>query len=107
MAVGRGSLKVRAMNGTEKGVAMRTNIFKWGGIAASVVLIAFGAGSIALGAWGINNVRDNLKLEQIKGSEDMTPSAIKAEGQKAGLTNVSYPTCNVANESISTGSEAR
>jgi hypothetical protein len=101
------SLKVRCMNGTEKGVAMKANIFKWGGIAASVVLIAFGAGSIALGAWGINNVRDNLKLEQITGSPDMTPSAIKAEGQKAGLTNVSYPTCNVADEAITNGSEAR
>ena len=37
------------------------NLFKYGGIAASVVLIAFGAASIGLGAWGINNVRDNLK----------------------------------------------
>jgi hypothetical protein len=86
---------------------MRSNIFKWGGIAASIVLIAFGAGSIAIGAWGINNVRDNLKLEQISGSPDMTPSAIKAEGAKAGLTNVSYPTCNVADEPITNGSEAR
>ena len=49
------------------------NLFKYGGIAASVVLIAFGAASIGLGAWGINNVRDNLKLEQITGSPDMTP----------------------------------
>ena len=84
-----------------------TSFFKWGGVAASIVLIAFGAGSIAIGAWGINNVRDNLRLEQITGSPDMTPSAIKAEGQKAGLTNVSYPTCNVANEKIDNGNEAR
>ncbi len=40
---------------------MRSSIFKWGGIAASVILIAFGTGSIAVGAWGINNARDNLK----------------------------------------------
>ena len=83
------------------------NIFKWGGIAASVILIAFGAGSIALGAWGINNVRDNLTLEQITGSPDMTQSAIKAEAQQAGLTNVDLPTCDVAGESIDTGSEAK
>ena len=83
------------------------DIFKYGGIAASVVLIAFGAVSIGLGAWGINNVRDNLKLEQITGSPDMTPDAIKAEGQKAGLTGVTYPTCSVANETVDTGSEAR
>lgn len=83
------------------------DIFKWGGIAASVVLIAFGAASIGLGAWGINNVRDNLELEQITGSPDMTPAAIKTEVQQAGLTNVDLPTCNVAGDSIDTGSEAR
>ena len=37
----------------------------------------------------------------------MTPSAIKAEGAKAGLKDVSYPTCTVAGESVDTGSEAR
>ena len=83
------------------------NLFKYGGIAASVVLIAFGAGSIGIGAWGINNVRDNLALEQISGTPDMTPSAIKAEAQKAGLTDVSLPSCNVAGHTIDTGSEAR
>ena len=82
-------------------------LFEYGGIAASVVLIAFGAGSIGIGAWGINNVRDNLALEQITGSPDMTPSAIKAEGQKAGLKDVSYPTCNVAGKAVDTGSKAR
>jgi len=107
MAHVRGSRIVGSMNASEKGVAMRSNIFKWGGIAASVILIAFGAGSIAIGAWGINNVRDNLKLEQISGSPDMTPAAIKAEGQKAGLTGVTYPTESVAGETIDTGSEAR
>ena len=82
-------------------------LFEYGGIAASIILIAFGAGAIALGAWGMNNVRDNLKLEQITGSPDMTPSAIKTEAQQAGLKNVSLPTCNVAGEKIDTGSEAR
>jgi hypothetical protein len=82
-------------------------LFEYGGIAASVVLIAFGAGSIGIGAWGINNVRDNLKLEQISGSPDMTPSAIKAEAQKAGLKNVALPSCNVADQAVDTGSEAR
>jgi hypothetical protein len=106
MAGKRHAPRLSNMNRTEKGVAMR-DIFKYGGIAASVVLIAFGAVSIGLGAWGINNVRDNLKLEQITGSPDMTPDAIKAEGQKAGLTGVTYPTCSVANETVDTGSEAR
>jgi hypothetical protein len=99
------SPRLSDMNRTEKGVAMR-DIFKYGGIAASVVLIVFGAVAIGLGAWGINTVRDNLKLEQITGSPDMTPAAIKAEGQKAGLTGVTYPSCSVANESVDTGTEA-
>jgi hypothetical protein len=82
-------------------------LFEYGGIAASVILIAFGAGSVGIGAWGISNVRDNLKLEQISGSPDMTPSAIKAEAKQAGLTGVSFPSCNVAGQAIDTGSKAR
>jgi hypothetical protein len=82
-------------------------LFEYGGIAASVILIAFGAGSVGIGAWGINNVRSNLKLEQISGSPDMTPSAIRAEATKAGLTGVTLPSCNVAGKAIDTGSKAR
>ena len=37
----------------------------------------------------------------------MTPSAIKSEAAKAGLTNVDLPTCNVADEAITTGDEAK
>ena len=88
---------------------MRNNkIFKYGGIVASVVLIAFGAGSIAIGGWGINNVRDNLGLEQIAGSPDMTPSAIKAEAKEAGLpASIKLPTVSVAGKAIDNGSRAR
>ena len=86
---------------------MRGSIFKWGGIAASVILIAFGIGSIAVGGWGINYTRDQLTNEQIVGSPDMTPEAIKTEGEKAGLTNVDYPTCDVAGETVDTGQEAK
>ena len=46
------------------------NWFKYGGIAASVILIAFGIGSIAMGAWGVNTVRDNLAAENIVGTPD-------------------------------------
>jgi hypothetical protein len=45
--------------------------------------------------------------QQITGTPDMTPAAIKAEGAKAGLQNVTYPTCSVAGEAVDTGSEAR
>jgi hypothetical protein len=86
---------------------MKQKLFEWGGIAASVVLIAFGAGAVVLGFSGRSTVRDNLGQEQIAGTPDMTPKAIAAEGQQAGLKNVSYPTCSVAGQSIDTGSEAR
>ena len=55
------------------------NWFKYGGIAASVILIAFGVGSIAIGAWGINTVRDNLKQEQIFFGDAATAPAVPAD----------------------------
>jgi len=82
-------------------------VFKWGGIAASVILILFGIGSIGAGVWGIQYTRDQLELEQITGSPDMTPGAIETEAQQAGLTNVDLPTCSVAGEKVDTGSEAK
>jgi len=54
------------------------NLFKYGGIAASIVLIAFGVGSIAVGAWGISTVRDNLKQEQIYFGDHATDPAVPA-----------------------------
>jgi hypothetical protein len=80
---------------------------EWGGIAAGVVLIAFGIGALVLSVQGKNTVKDSLAQEQITGTPDMTPSAIAAEGAQAGLRNVDYPSCSVAGESVDTGSEAR
>jgi hypothetical protein len=39
--------------------------FEWGGIAAGVVLIAFGVTALVMGINGRSTVRDNLALEQI------------------------------------------
>jgi hypothetical protein len=78
-----------------------------GGLIAAVVLIAFGIGALVMSINGRQTVQDNLKLEQITGTPDMTPSAIQAEGQKAGLKNVSYPTCSIAGQAVTTGSKAR
>ena len=58
------------MNSHAKGVAMKRKLFEYGGIAASVILIAVGLGSIGLGAWGFNEVRDNLAQENIVGTPD-------------------------------------
>lgn len=45
-------------------------LFAYGGIAASVVLIAFGIGAIALGAWGMNEVRDSIAEQKITATPD-------------------------------------
>lgn len=51
-----------------------TKLFQYGGIAASIILIAFGAGSLVTGVDGRAEVRDNLKREQIVGTPDMAGS---------------------------------
>ncbi|MBX5469425.1 MAG: hypothetical protein IRZ21_05950 [Thermoleophilaceae bacterium] len=61
-------------------------LYRYGGIAASVVLVAFGIGSIVVGANGRAEVRHDLSREQIVGTPDM-------EG--------------VANKHITTGAMAR
>ena len=82
--------------------------FEIGGLVAAVVLIAFGATAIVMGVNGRNTVQDSLKLEQITGSPDMTPSAIAAEAKKAGLpASISLPTTDVAGKPIDTGDRAR
>ena len=85
----------------------RDQVFRWGGVGAGAVLIAFGIVVIVLAINGHNTVTNELEQQKITGTPDMTPSAIKAEGAKAGLKDVSYPTCTVAGESVDTGSEAR
>lgn len=84
-------------------------LFEIGGLVAAVVLIAFGAVAIVMGVQGGNTVKDSLKLEQITGTPDMTPSAIKAEAAKAGLdvNSISFPTKSVAGVAINTGDRAR
>ena len=81
-------------------------VFAYGGIGASIILIAFGVGATWVGVSGRDQVRSNLKLEQITGTPDMTPSAIKAEAAKAGLKNVSFPSCSVAGKPVNTGARA-
>ena len=81
--------------------------WQYGGIAAAVVLIAFGIVSIAVGVNGRDTVRSNLGNEAIVGTPDMTPKAIAAEAKQAGLKDVTLPTKSVAGQTIDTGSEAR
>src|SRR5689334_22023896 len=81
--------------------------FEIGGFISGAILIAFGVAVIALGASGRSTVASNLKQEQIVGTPDMTPALIKEEATKAGLTNVSLPTCSVAGKAVNNGSRAR
>ena len=78
-----------------------------GGFIAAAVLIVFGSAAIVLGLNGRSTVHESLKLEQIVGTPDMTPKAIAAEAQKAGLKGVALPTKSVAGQAIDNGSKAR
>lgn len=80
-----------------------------GGILAAVVLIAFGVAAIAMGFDGKSTVEDSIAREQIVGTPDMTPAAIKAEVGEAGLANDvgELPSCSVAEEAVDNGDDAR
>jgi hypothetical protein len=79
-----------------------------GGFISGAVLIVIGAVALFLGVGGYNTVSNELSREKIVGGSDMTPAAIQKEAQEAGLpTSVELPSCDVVDESIDTGSEAR
>jgi hypothetical protein len=101
---------MRRMTSTPKskeGTTMK-RFLEIGGVAAGVVLIAFGVAAIVLGQNGKSTVSTELKQQQIVGTPDMTPKGIKAEvaGQPWAKT-VTLPTCSVAMQPVDTGSEAR
>jgi hypothetical protein len=59
-------------------------LFQYGGIAASIVLIAFGTGSIYMGVDGRQQVRSDLAREQIVGTDDSTiPGQLVDTGAEA------------------------
>jgi hypothetical protein len=81
-------------------------MFELGGVLASAVLIAFGIGSIVVGALGIDEVRDTLARENIVGTPDMTPEASRGAAAEAGVTDA-VPDCSVAEDPVDTGGEAK
>jgi hypothetical protein len=85
----------------------RQQVFRIGGIVSGAVLIAFGVVTIVLAIYGQHTVTTELKRQKITGTPDMSPSAIKEEVGKAGLKNVTLPSCTVAGKSIDTGQRAR
>jgi hypothetical protein len=84
----------------------RAKLLRLGGYAAGVVLIIFGIGTIAIGIAGKSTVEDELSQEKIVGSPDMSPEGIAPGIEEANLS-VDAPNCDVAEEPITTGSEAR
>ena len=78
-------------------------ILELGGIAAGVLMIAFGIGSLVLGINARNTVRDELTREFIVGSPDMNPAETEKAVEEAGLSNVPIPSCDVAEKEIKTG----
>ena len=61
-----------------------SKLFQYGGIVASIVLIAFGAGSIVTGYNGRDRVHSDLAREQIVGTPDSSiPNQLVNNGTKA------------------------
>jgi hypothetical protein len=56
-----------------------SKLYIYAGIAASVVLIAFGAGSLYMGFDGRDRVRDDLAREMIVGTEDSSIAGQKVD----------------------------
>ena len=80
-----------------------------GGFVAAAVLIVFGVVAISMGVNGRHTVSNSLANEYIVGSSDMTPSAIKAEAQKADIASkvTLWPTQSIANQKVDSGAKAR
>ena len=78
----------------------RGRLFKFGGLAAGIVLILFGIGSLAISIDAGMTVKDELSAEKIVGSPDMSPEGIAPGVEEAGLEDVEIPDCDVAEEEI-------
>jgi hypothetical protein len=72
----------------------KKKLSEWGGIAAGVVLVAFGIGAIYMGVDGRQTVRDNLKAEMITFGAADDPAVAKYAAE-------------YAEEQVTTGTQAR
>ncbi len=83
-------------------------ILEIGGLIAGVILVAFGIGALVMSVNARSTVSDELKAEAIVGSPDMNPTDIAKAAEEAGLpASIALPTCDVADQSIETGADAR
>jgi hypothetical protein len=107
MSLARAKVALQGPADTKGVVIGPAQVLRIGGVVSGIVLVAFGIAVIVLAVWGHNQVTTELKRQQITGTPDMNPTAIKEAAEKAGLQDVTLPTCDVAGEKIDTGSEAR
>ena len=85
-----------------------TRLWEIGGFISGAILILFGAGALYLGINGYQTVGDELGKEAIVGGSDMAPAEIQKAASEAGLPDtIELPTCDVVDETIDTGDEAR
>lgn len=83
-------------------------VWEIGGFISGVVLIVFGAVALYMGINGYRTVGDELGKEYIVGGSDMAPAEIQKAASEAGLpATIELPTCDVVDETIDTGAEAR
>jgi hypothetical protein len=83
-------------------------MWELGGFVAGAVLVLFGLAALYLGVSGYRTVHDELGKEFIVGGSDMSPEEIRAAAEQAGLPDrIELPSCDVVDEEIDTGSEAR
>ena len=78
-----------------------------GGFVSGGLLIVFGVAALYLGATSYQLVGDGLAKEKIVGGQDMSPAEIQTGIEEAGLEDVDPPDCDVVDEPIDTGAEAR
>jgi putative Mn2+ efflux pump MntP len=90
-----------------RAVSNLQKLFWAGGLVAGVLLIVAGALWIWQGVDGRNEVQATISREQIVGTPDMNPEEIRAGIAESGVEIDDIPTCDVADEPITTGDEAR
>ena len=81
-------------------------LYVYAGVAASVVMIGIGIGSIVVGASGRSDVRDKIQDEKIVGTPDMNPNDTRTAVQEAGI-ETDIPDCTVADEDVDDGDSAK
>jgi hypothetical protein len=83
-----------------------SKLYVYAGIAASVIMIVIGIGSIVVGASGRGDVRDKIQGEKIVGTPDMNPADTRAAVEEAGI-DTDIPDCTVADEDVDDGDSAK